>query len=388
MTTVLNSDLQVERERISAIVALPEGSTTGDAELMDIRNGIDGKTRYSSAGDAVRDQIKQYRDIHVGVEDPPYYAKAWINPSADDEAINIPEIKNFETNEVDTWSSGRIRRELTAVASGATSFSKNSAFANGYMRNVLAECEWEYGGLDIYTGGETGGTNEVRSKRLLSLPDVITYSCSSSKCIGIYAYTEDGSFETVSHILTNPGTDAIDQSKKYRIVLTDKEADVIEDPLVFVNRSNLHVWGDPIPRAGVGSNILLEIPMKCGCIYDDTGELVDWDNGICTDDCLAPVSRLIYVPQGVIVKVSAFNTSGGFVYEAVHEKPFILVANEEEQYHLSIYWAEDVGEILTYSVRYFLTKTPVKVYNTDFGIADLISNAVSLVLDSTPKTSE
>ena len=50
-------ELDVERKRIDSFTSLPEGSTTGDAELIDGRVGADGKT-YENIGTAIREQFK------------------------------------------------------------------------------------------------------------------------------------------------------------------------------------------------------------------------------------------------------------------------------------------------------------------------------------------
>ena len=56
-----NDRMDVLEGRMDAFSTLAEGSTTGDAELMDIRVGANGIT-YPNAGDAVRGQVDELQD--------------------------------------------------------------------------------------------------------------------------------------------------------------------------------------------------------------------------------------------------------------------------------------------------------------------------------------
>ena len=108
-TKASKEEVDFERKRIDNIASLPQGSTTADAELIDIRVGADGVT-YSNAGNAVRGQInglkgnleEQVTDLNnkistkapkEHIHDDRYYTESEIDIKVDEINSNVNELK-------------------------------------------------------------------------------------------------------------------------------------------------------------------------------------------------------------------------------------------------------------------------------------------------------
>lgn len=79
-------DLKILENRMNTFTALPEGSTTGDAELMDGRIGANGKA-YTNIGTAIREQFNDVKDYIDGcIKSNVIYYKQYIEIQANNES--------------------------------------------------------------------------------------------------------------------------------------------------------------------------------------------------------------------------------------------------------------------------------------------------------------
>lgn len=156
-------------ERIDNIIALPDGSTTADAELVDIRVGADGTT-YASAGDAVRGQASALKN----------------------------DIKSIQNG-----------NEFDLINNSAT---------------------WVQGSLAIENGAELPSTTRLRTGFIdVSIIDALKFSIISGYKYGYYLYDANKSFLSYRSWLTSDIDLNITDAVKYiRLILANNSNSTIE----------------------------------------------------------------------------------------------------------------------------------------------------------------
>lgn len=92
ITTKQNTKIAALHTRMSEFTSLKDGSTTGDAELIDARIGADG-TKYASAGDAMRGQVERINDDKVDKLGIKQVSKVNADFIISDMLVDIPQKK-------------------------------------------------------------------------------------------------------------------------------------------------------------------------------------------------------------------------------------------------------------------------------------------------------
>lgn len=96
------------KNRMDNFTSLPDGSTSGDAELTDIRIGADG-TKYGSAGEAVREQVLKVKAENDSLKEDLVNAKSQLSESM----VNIEKVVGIVENEKHNPISASIEKEYT-----------------------------------------------------------------------------------------------------------------------------------------------------------------------------------------------------------------------------------------------------------------------------------
>ena len=127
-TSTQNSKITTLESRMDTFTSLKEGSTTGDAELQDIRVGADG-TKYHSAGESVREQIGKLKEDIVDVDSR--LSESIVEIFKSNYSYMSDEYINLFDNEDPNFMEGYAFSELTGNIVSATQFN-----TTGYIRVV------------------------------------------------------------------------------------------------------------------------------------------------------------------------------------------------------------------------------------------------------------
>lgn len=197
--------LEVERARIDNIIALPDGSTTADAELIDIRVGANGTT-YASAGDAVRGQVGDLKsaldeDESLLFDISTEATTVEISPTMESGLCkadgSVTTNTNYEYTEIITVKEGDVISGKATVKSGRVDPAKPcyirywTAYSNGV---VVPSAGTDTGQVMTYTVPQ--GINGIRMTLNLSIYEsdtlkVIKQTTEETKTIKAELFTTD-----------------------------------------------------------------------------------------------------------------------------------------------------------------------------------------------------
>ena len=213
LTSEINNRIAADNtlsSRIDSIIALPDGSTTADAELIDIRTGANGIT-YASAGDAVRGQYEDAVSFidQINADRFNYFDKFYHKPfevTANTLIPNTTKIFDFTISENKTFIFKIVdpSHHLDSTAGslyGWDSSDEKTAILNNIAPNTayIVKAAFEIKALSMFTsaakvlssGSVTFEITIINSSNNISSADIVSggYSTTTGLATNISTYS-------------------------------------------------------------------------------------------------------------------------------------------------------------------------------------------------------
>ena len=158
----LTTEIAVERARVNTFTALGEGSTTGDAELQDIRVGYDG-TVYETAGEAVRGQITTLVEQIQPLTDTVFgeNINMIFDTDTDMDKLEVGMINNSGNVYTNYGGGTRTHTPMIDISGEPVTIRINAYNSNGMLADSSEHMLWiaQYDANEVYIDGTRGHFN-------------------------------------------------------------------------------------------------------------------------------------------------------------------------------------------------------------------------------------
>ena len=132
-TTDIEKNVEITDNRWLKLFELLDGDLTEEYKAVqtDVTNKATDVDTNKKAVDLIYSQMQKLYDVEISTTTPTNERTGlWINPDDISGVISIPEIKDDEVSDVDTWSSQKIYTELQSLLAKITALETKTQVAS------------------------------------------------------------------------------------------------------------------------------------------------------------------------------------------------------------------------------------------------------------------